>query len=69
MKLQRRGDKPASSAVVGCGFAAGGWEEDEPILFHVFLPHTATFPSIWGRSELPLRQAFSHFPDEVGLHA
>jgi len=35
MELQRRGGKPASAAVVGCGFATGSREEDEAILFHV----------------------------------
>lgn len=68
MKLRRKGDKPASAAVVGCGFASGSWEEDEPILFHVFFPPTAAIPSIRDRAELPLRWAFPHFPDEGHLH-
>lgn len=68
MKLRRKGDKPASAAVVGCGFASGSWEEDEPIVFHVFFPPTAAIPSIRDRAELPLRWAFPHFPDEGHLH-
>lgn len=66
MKLQGRGDKPASAAVVGCGFAVNSQEEDEPILFHIFLPPTATFPSFWGTSELRPRETFPHFPDDAG---
>lgn len=69
MKLQKRGDKPASAIVVGCGFASGSWDEDEPILFHVFFPPTAATPSIRDRAELPLRRALPHFPDEGRLHA
>lgn len=68
MKLQRRGDKPASAILVGCGFAPDSWEEDEPILFHVFLPPTAAIPGIRDRADLPLRWALPHFPDEGHLH-
>lgn len=55
MRLQRRGDKPASATVVGYGFALGSWGEDESILFHDFFPPTTAIPSIRDRAELLLR--------------